>query len=129
MTGRPRKSESETVWSGVECSVNAGPGVPAGRIWSGLFFDQAYSRGVEGFMVSVMSRVSSATGVPWSETRTRASRARQNSSRAPSSTTRSGGMPKKSVAELAFQDMNANNRLRHRIIGAGPPGSSRARPR
>ena len=46
----------------------------------------------------------------------------QNSMRAPSSSTRSEGIPKKSVAELAFHDMNAKTRLRHRAIGAGPSG-------
>jgi len=53
----------------------------------------------------------------------------QNSIRAPSSMTRSGGTPKKSLAEPAFHDMNAKSRLRHRHIGAGPPGSQYARPR
>ncbi len=53
----------------------------------------------------------------------------QNSMRAPSSTTRFGGMLKKSVAALAFRDMRLNSRFRHRIIGAGPVDKSSARPR
>ena len=53
----------------------------------------------------------------------------QNSMRAPSSTTRVGGMLKKSVAALAFRDMRLNSRFRHRIIGAGPVDKSSARPR
>src|SRR6185436_16677550 len=43
--------------------------MPAERIWSGLFCDHAYSRGVEDGTVSVMPRVSRAAGVPWSGTR------------------------------------------------------------
>jgi hypothetical protein len=50
----------------------------------------------------------------------------QNSMRAPSSTTRFGGMLKKSVAALALRAMKLNRRFRHRIIGAGPVGRSRA---
>src|SRR5216117_4104310 len=50
----------------------------------------------------------------------------QNSRRAPSSTTRFGGILKKSVAALALRAMKLNRRLRHRIIGAGPVGRSRA---
>ena len=49
----------------------------------------------------------------------------QNSTRAPSSTTRFGGMLKKSVAALALRAMKLNRRFRHRIIGAGPVGRSR----
>src|SRR2546422_740385 len=49
----------------------------------------------------------------------------QNSMRAPSSTTRFGGMLKKSVAALALRAMKLNRRFRHRIIGAGPVGRSR----
>lgn len=50
----------------------------------------------------------------------------QNSMRAPSSTTRVGGILKKSVAALALRAMKLNRRFRHRIIGAGPVGKSRA---
>jgi hypothetical protein len=57
------------------------------------------------------------------------SRHGQNSMRAPSSTTRSGGMLKKSGTELAWRAMRQNRRLRHRIMGAGPVGMSRMRPR
>jgi len=53
----------------------------------------------------------------------------QNSMRAPSSTTRFGGMLKKSVAALALRAMKLNRRLRHRIIGAGPVDKSCALPR
>ena len=42
----------------------------------------------------------------------------QNSMRAPSSTTRFGGMLKESVAALALRAMKLNRRFRHRIIGA-----------
>ena len=49
----------------------------------------------------------------------------QNSKRAPSSTTRFGGMLKKSVAALALRAMKLNRRFRHRIIGAGPVGRNR----
>ncbi len=52
-----------------------------------------------------------------------------SSIRAPTSTTRFGGMPKKSVAELALRAMKMNRRLRQRIIGEVPLGRSRARPR
>jgi hypothetical protein len=50
----------------------------------------------------------------------------QNSMRAPSSKTRFGGMLKKSVAALALRAMKLNRCFRHRIIGAGPVGRSRA---
>jgi len=49
----------------------------------------------------------------------------QNSTRAPSPTTRFGGMLEKSVAALALRAMKLNRRFRHRIIGAGPGGRSR----
>ena len=49
----------------------------------------------------------------------------QSSTRAPSSTTRFGGMLKKSVAAFALRAMKLNRRFRHRIIGAGPVGRSR----
>ena len=49
--------------------------------------------------------------------------------RAPSSTTRSGGMRKKSGSELELRAMRLNNRFRHPIIGAGPVGMIRMRPR
>ena len=38
-------------------------------------------------------------------------------------------MLKKSGTELAWRAMKPNNRLRHRIMGAGPVGMSRMRPR
>lgn len=41
------------------------------------------------------------------------------------SSTRSEGIPKESVAELACHDMNAKSRLRHWVIGAGPSESKR----
>src|ERR1700687_3645274 len=34
MTGLPRSSPSESVWSGVTLSVNSGAGAPRGRIWA-----------------------------------------------------------------------------------------------
>src|SRR5436190_23701238 len=43
----------------------------------------------------------------------------QNSMRVPSSTTRFGGMLKKSVAALALRAMKLNRRLRHHHIGTG----------
>ena len=52
----------------------------------------------------------------------------QNSICAPSSTTRSGGMRKYSVAERALRDMSANSFFRHLHI-RGPVGMSRSRPR
>ena len=66
---------------------------------------------------------SSTCLTPWARLRD------QNSTRAPSSTTRSGGILKKSAAELALRAMNPNRRLRHRIMGAGPVGKRRMRPR
>ena len=53
---------------------------------------------------------------------------RQSSTCAPSSTTRSGGILKYSIAERALRVRKPKRSFRHFAIGAGPVGSTRVRP-